>query len=131
MTDREIDVQVAEALGWRWFQKLHPTHSFRSHRFIVPPGWDALSEYTSDGVERLQIKPCDKSLPTFSDALRDVPRYSTDVAAAMGALATFPQWSINRLKKTHLVAIGDKAMADPSLPLAICRCILAAKGVVA
>jgi hypothetical protein len=72
--DRDLDRQVAEALGWRWVTDTSRAASERK-RFLArdPSSWRYFEEASAD-------------IPLYADWYSDTPRYSTDPAAYMGLL---------------------------------------------
>lgn len=58
-----------------------------------------------------------------------IPSYTTEVPAAFKVLEKFSDWKIERSERGYGVFIGQNDDFDASLPCAICRCALRAKGI--
>jgi hypothetical protein len=125
---RELDALVAEkVLGWVWAQDDPESYStlFRpGQRFIVPPGVFDFS---------LKVVPATTDLPLAKEWWGNVPRYSTDIAAAhqvlnhlldQGVEYEISAYKIGDHRKYGVVLTSNEVSVESdwheSLPLAIC-----------
>jgi hypothetical protein len=110
---RELDVQVAEVLGWIW-----DTDPDTGDRALLGPELGTDSEYVRS------------YWPTRSDS-GELPHYSTDIAAAWELVtSTKREITIRHLGvRWYMLFEGSELYSDaPTAPEAICRAFLAAVG---
>jgi hypothetical protein len=123
VADRTTDIDVAEKFfGWqRWRYNIPEPQQLA---FLRPPDWDRSIElFNLDIVERAH------ELPLYSDAARDVPRYSGDIAAAWLIVEELNRRdrrvAINMHPKFLLVWVGnDSSLSGATLPEVLCALAL-------
>lgn len=116
----ELDVAVAEALGWQWWH--FPSAALVTHQ-LVAPGYDWPSM-------RWGAFPCVRP-PEWKDKLDGVPDYSRDMRAAIGLLDG-QQWAMHTCGDAYECCIYKLPgtvwiAAGPTPAEAICRAFLEMK----
>lgn len=69
--DRELDVRVAEALGWKWFETVFGKRYIHKHHYLM---------------NDRPIQEASEEIPLWESWDKDLPRFRTDPTAFVGLL---------------------------------------------
>jgi hypothetical protein len=110
--DRELDAQIAELLGWEWWQAGVGGRSAPVVKAMFPPGQ---AQGMRDRGLYSQWKPAEPDTPRAGDWDRGVPRFSVDLNAARMVLDFIGNQANNRMRFYFMQALGHIAKAENPL----------------
>jgi len=112
---RELDIQVALAHGWKWFQE--PDRYGEIRRFLADP-----KDEWAIGDDTV---PADMATPRRTSPLYhyDVPHYSTDIRTAMPLFLENGDWLIAHTTYGDLAVYANWRDFEDEIPLAVAKTV--------